>query len=411
VERFTIDDLRSGSMAWDARVPTTPGIDPWCTRLAWQLSVHKAFGARSISSTEPDATLGSPAPTHLSLLGTSSPDDGLFVATADWSMALRKQQFDSTAGLVPLDAVWGFASPFVLTNAEANPFQIQQWANEMGEVLLHEPDWELAFLAGLAPGSPLDDALLRALSSQVRLVAGEPTIRCVASLVGGPDAFLERRSRSFCRNLRQATARANAAGLTIESVDVRALSGTEVLQRLIAIESQSWKGLEDSGITSPDMATLYTGLIDLFHAEFALSVADSLVSLPASQIADNAMDHRGDSCSQSVQPGRIGTVGRSPKTHLPHGDVDGIRLSVARLDGADVGFILGGVIDGRYRGLQLSFAQSVRALSIGNLLQLHEIRSLCSEGVHTYDLGMDMEYKRAWSDSVFVTRPIIAVRQ
>jgi hypothetical protein len=400
VERFTIDDLRTGTMPWDARVPTTTGIDPWCTRLAWQLSVHKAFGARSISSTEPEATLGSPAPMTVSPLGAPSPDDGLFIATADWSMALRKQQFDSTAGLVPLDAVWGFASPFVLTNTEANPFQIQQWANEIGEVLLHEPDWELAFLAGLAPGSPLDDALIRALSSQVRLVAGEPTIRCVASLVGGPDAFLDRRSRSFCRNLRQATARANAAGLAIESVDVRALSGTEVLQRLIAIETQSWKGLEDSGITSPDMATLYTALVDHFSLRPGSLRSISAVSLSGDQIATDTSGHlprAGDQLSQ--------------RTDFSHGEVDGIRLSVARLDGADVGFILGGVINGRYRGFQLSFAQSVRALSVGNLLQLHEIRSLCFEGVHTYDLGMDMEYKRVWSDSVFVTRPIIAVRQ
>jgi hypothetical protein len=364
VERFTLEDLRKGTMAWDERVPSTPGIDPWCTRMAWQLSVHRAFGTRSVSSTEPSETLSSSA----ALLNTSSPDQGLFVATADWSMALRQQHFDSTAGLVPLDAVWGFASPFVLTKTAANPFEIQQWANEMGEVLLHEPDWELAFLTGLAPGSPLDDALIRALSSQIRLVAGEPTIRCIASLIGGADAFLERRSRSFCRNLRQATARANAARLTIESVDVVGLSGADVIDRLIAIETQSWKGLEASGITSPDMAMLYTGLIDHFTAPI-----DSSSFLNKSS--------------------------------------DGVRLSIAQLDGADVGFILGGVIDGRYRGFQLSFAQSVRALSVGNLLQLHEIRRLCQEGVHTYDLGMDMEYKRAWSDSTFITRPIIAVSQ
>ena len=364
MERFTIEDLRSGAMAWDTRVPSTSGIDPWCTRMAWQLSVHGAFGTRSISSTESDETVPYVAapPSLRTSADECSPDEGLFVATPDWSMALRKQQFDSAAGLVPLDAVWGFASPFVLTNGHAEPFAIQRWANEMGEVLLDEPDWELAFLTGLEPGSPLDDALIRVLSNQVRLVAGDPTIRCVVSLVGGADAFLNRRSRSFCRNLRQATARANAAGLTIESVDVGGCSGAEVIARLVAIETQSWKGEEDSGITSPDMAMLYTGLID-----------------------------------------RLGEVEQSSS--------NGIRLSVARLDNTDVGFILGGVIDGRYRGFQLSYIQSVRTLSVGNLLQLHEVRRLCQEGIHTYDLGMDMEYKRAWSDSVFTTRPIIAVRR
>ena len=373
MERFTIDDLRSGTMPWDLRVPTTPGIDPWCTRLAWQLSVHKAFGTRTLSSTDPDEV---EPPVSPSL--PVSPDDGLFVATSDWSMALRNQQFDSTPALVPLDAVWGFASPFVLTTTDANAFQIQQWALEMAEVLLEEPDWELAFLTGLAPGSPLDDAVLRALSPRVRLVGGEPTVRCIASLSEGADAFLDRRSRTFCRNLRQATARANAAGiggLKIESVDVGGLSGADVIARLVAIETQSWKGQEDSGITSPDMATLYTGLID--------------------QLAYQ----------------RGPTVEPAPSASNSASTANGIRLSVARLDGLDVGFILGGVIEGRYRGFQLSYTQSVRTLSVGNLLQIHEIRRLCLEGIHTYDLGMDMEYKRAWSDSVFTTRPIIAVRQ
>ena len=366
-----MEDLRTGLMAWETRVGSTPGIDPWCTRLSWQLSVHEAFGTRSPSSPSSIEVADDAAPP------ICSADEGLFVATNDWSMALRKQQFDSAAGLVPLDAVWGFSSPFVLTNGGASPFQIQQWANEMAEVLLQEPDWELTFLTGLEPGSPLDEALIRALSSGVRLVAGEPTIRCIASLQGGVDAFLERRSRTFRRNLRQATARSDAAGLTIEPVDTTHRSGIEVLSRLVAIETQSWKGAEESGIASPAMAALYRGVVD---------------RLGGSSASRNKTD--------------------SPKPpESPESAANGIRLSVARLDGVDVGFILGGVIDGRYRGLQLSFAQSVRALSVGNLLQLHEVRRLCLEDVHTYDLGMDMDYKRSWSDSFLVTRPIIAVRR
>jgi hypothetical protein len=356
VRRFHLDDLRNGTMPWDALVPTTPGIDPWCTRRAWQLSVHEAFGTRTLSSTEADE----PSSASAFMQRPPSPNSGLFVATSDWSMALRNQQFDSTAALVPLDAVWGFASPFVLTRADANPFQIQRCADEIGEVLLQEPDWELAFLAGLAPGSPLDDALIRTLGRRVRLVGGEPTIRCVASLEGGTEGFLSRRSRPFRRNLRQATARALNAGLSIETVDISRLSGVAIVARLVAIEAQSWKGLEDSGITSPDMAQLYTSLIDHLGA---------------------------------------------------HVSTTGIRLSIAQIDGVDVGFILGGVIDQRYRGLQLSFTQSVRALSVGNLLQWHEVQRLCLEGVHTYDLGMDMDYKRFWSESIFITRPIVAVRQ
>jgi CelD/BcsL family acetyltransferase involved in cellulose biosynthesis len=75
-----------------------------------------------------------------------------------------------------------------------------------------------------------------------------------------------------------------------------------------------------------------------------------------------------------------------------------LRISVAQLDGADVGYILGGVRNGRYRGLQLSYVESAQHLSVSHLLQLSEIKQLCENGVDTYDMGMDMEYKRRWSD-------------
>ncbi|MDA3040931.1 MAG: GNAT family N-acetyltransferase, partial [Actinomycetota bacterium] len=78
---------------------------------------------------------------------------------------------------------------------------------------------------------------------------------------------------------------------------------------------------------------------------------------------------------------------------------DRARITVARLDGEDVGYILGGVRNGRYRGLQLSYTTEVAPFSVGHLLQLEELRNLSSTGIaHTYDLGMDIAYKHAWAD-------------
>ena len=90
-----------------------------------------------------------------------------------------------------------------------------------------------------------------------------------------------------------------------------------------------------------------------------------------------------------------------------------LRVAVAvDAHGVDLGFIFGGVLNGTYRGLQLSFVESARQLGVGNLLQWHEIQRLCSENnLHTYDMGMEMEYKFSWAESTFATTLLIAQRR
>ena len=69
-----------------------------------------------------------------------------------------------------------------------------------------------------------------------------------------------------------------------------------------------------------------------------------------------------------------------------------LRAGLAVLDGDDVGYILGAVRDGRYRGLQLAYAVEVAPLSVGNLLQLGQMERLVAEGglsvaAHARDLA------------------------
>ena len=87
-----------------------------------------------------------------------------------------------------------------------------------------------------------------------------------------------------------------------------------------------------------------------------------------------------------------------------------LRVCMASLDGRDVGYVLGGVRSGIYRGLQISFSAEHRDLSIGHLLQDHELHRMAAAGVRRYDLGMDLEYKRRWADTIEVSRTIVAVR-
>jgi CelD/BcsL family acetyltransferase involved in cellulose biosynthesis len=74
------------------------------------------------------------------------------------------------------------------------------------------------------------------------------------------------------------------------------------------------------------------------------------------------------------------------------------RVIFARCDERDVGFVLGGLAGDHYRGQQFSYAEDWRELSIGNLLQLEQIRWLCEEGVPHYDMGPWMEYKDHWTE-------------
>jgi len=77
-----------------------------------------------------------------------------------------------------------------------------------------------------------------------------------------------------------------------------------------------------------------------------------------------------------------------------------LRLQFARLDGKDIGYVIGGRHGSRYRGFQHSFNQNYPELSIGKLLQFHTIAALTDEGVDTYDMGMHMEYKESYADRI-----------
>src|SRR5690606_24575420 len=83
------------------------------------------------------------------------------------------------------------------------------------------------------------------------------------------------------------------------------------------------------------------------------------------------------------------------------------RTIFAMHEGRDVGYVFGGVMGTSYRGLQFSYDQDYEQLSIGSLLQYHQITELCAQGCTSYDLGTDLAYKRRWSDGVMETLLLI----
>ncbi len=225
--------------------------------------------------------------------------------------------------------------------------QARELAAELGRL----DNWNRIVVTGLDAESALYLESIRAFASLGTVYRAGGIERCVADLSDGVDSWLARRSPRFRKQWRRRERDAEAAGITVEIL--RQAEG--LMDRFLAIESKSWKGAEGDGITSPAMETTYRTMID-----------------------------------------RLAERGR-------------LRAAIARRDDTDVGFILGGVRAGIYRGLQLSYSQSVEHLGVGHLLQAHELKRVDPE-VHTYDLGMDMEYKRRWSDEIRSTVVVIVHR-
>jgi CelD/BcsL family acetyltransferase involved in cellulose biosynthesis len=128
-----------------------------------------------------------------------------------------------------------------------------------------------------------------------------------------------------------------------------------VYERIVRVEARSWKGLGGVGIDSGSMHEFYRAMLPRLARH------------------------------------------------------DRLRVIFARREGRDVGYILGAVFLGTYRGLQFSFDDEDRELALGNLCQYRQILALCDEGVTRYDLGTDMEYKRRWAEAQFETTLLVVV--
>lgn len=216
-------------------------------------------------------------------------------------------------------------------------------------------DFDYAVVAGQRADSALAACIVRALDGSFRLLRGPLQERLQIDLGDGADAWRSRRSGRFRQRLGQLQRRADAAGL--EVVDVSALTPDELFPRLLAVEAASWKADEGTGMNANALADFYR------QASARLARCDQL------------------------------------------------RVLLARVDGDDVGYILGGVRGDLYRGMQLSYVRAASDLGVGHLLQLAQIERLQHEGIVTYDMGMDMPYKRRWADRVDETFAIVAVSQ
>jgi hypothetical protein len=276
----------------------------------------------------------------------------LFQGEHGYVAMMRGQHADGWSYVEPLESMWGLACPLIGRDSALMAASFTDLCRA------HAGEWDVALLSGVRPGSRLCLALVEQLAPRFELRLGPRAVRHVAELGGGVDAFLARRSPNFRRSLRRALRDAEAAGIEFETVHATdAAAALAAYERIVQVEARSWKGLGGVGIDTGTMHDFYRDMLPRLAAH------------------------------------------------------DRLRVIFARREDRDIGYILGAVFLGTYRGLQFSFDDDHRALALGNLCQYRQILALCDEGVSRYDLGTEMEYKRRWSDTTHDTISLIAIRR
>lgn len=307
MQRLTIEELRERTGAWASAVLRTPGISTLCAGPLWQLAAHDFLNR------------------------DAGPREHLILEDAGNWMTFVKRREDGVC--FPFESAWMFGSPLA-----GDP------AGLVGMILaaprlLSQPMG--LCLGGIRCGGPLHEAIAE-LRPLIRRYSEFPVTECMLIDLGeGVDRWLERRSRSFRRTLRDA---GKGDGIEIVAVGEEA-SPDELFARILAIQEQTYKWREGT---------------DIFRSAEYIGFYRSLL-------------------------GGLREQGR-------------LRLLFARRGDEDLAYIFGGVAGDSYRGLQMSYREDMRSLGLGNRLQLENLRRSEAEGITRYDLGMHSPYKERWAD-------------
>ncbi len=304
--------LDAPDSAWNRAAARTTQGDPFCCRTEWALSFHETF-----------------APHRRLRLHA---DGGNVLAFADG--------FHFRLGflLEPVESHWLFGNPLLGTDAVA---LLVDWL----AALAAGSERPSVLLGGVLPRSAQRRSLLAAFGDGYRIHRLQPTTLCRASLDGGLDGWLSRRSPRLRRNVRAAARKAADDGVTYERHAPTDATGSDAIYaRMLAVEERSWKGIGRCGMAEPPSREFYRVMLR-----------------------------------------RLAVSGAGRVIFARHGE-------------EDVGFVFGGVAGRVYRGQQFSYVEEWSRASIGNLLQFEQIRWLCEENASRYDMGPLMDYKRHWTE-------------
>jgi Protein involved in cellulose biosynthesis (CelD) len=303
---------------WYKAALGTNQVDPFCCTPVWQLSFHSVFG-----------------PKRRVLIETS----------AHAVLAFAETVFSpEDIFLTPIEAHWFFGCPLIGKHAvdllaETVPFL----------ETIYAPFFPRIVISGIRPQGALAHRLMRSFGKHFSMYLHGKGVQCSASLAGGVDGFLSRRSGNHRSKLKKDARRARELGISFERVTPRSDGeARETYARMLAVEAASWKGIGQCGMAEPPARQFYDALLR-----------------------------------------QLATLGAG-------------RVLFARHEGNDIGFIFGAMAGNIYRGQQFSYNNAWKRFSIGNLMQIEKVAWLCEDGGKRYDMGpLDgprMEYKSHWTE-------------
>lgn len=250
----------------------------------------------------------------------------------------------SDAILAPMENGWLFGNPLM------GPRALNLLADSL-PIFAEKfyPSFPLIDLSGIREGALQTHALYFKFKNAFDFYQIGTSVQCAASLAGGLDGWLGRRSANHRAKLKKSARKCRENGIVFDRFRPQNREEADaVFARMLAVEEKSWKGIGDCGMTQDISSKFYNALI----RRLALDRSAFVI--------------------------------------------------LARREDADVGFIFGGGCGHIYRGQQFSYAEEVKSLSLGNVLQLEKIKWLCELDFWRYDMGPvtgpRMEYKRHWTE-------------
>jgi len=304
--------------AWRQTAVNTRQADPFCSSPTWQLAFHEAF----------------------------SPKRRLLVEHSSGGILSFAEKIFSPSDiyLTPIEPHWFFACPLLGRNSVDLLIKAME-----GFTREYDPYFPKILISGIRPKSFLPGRLLQVFSKDFAMFLHSRGLQCAASLQGGVDGFLSRRSANFRSKLKKARKRAAAEGIRFEHVlPTSPEDASRLYARMLAVEEKSWKGIHACGMAESPVREFYAVMMRRL--------------------------------SQSAEA----------------------RVIMATHEGEDVGFIFGGMAGNIYRGQQFSYDDAWKEFSIGNIMQLEQIQWLCEEKAVRYDmgplLGPAMGYKTHWTE-------------